>query len=50
MELAERHLGIGQVLGDALDEGGRHVDGDGLDGVRGAACEARSSASAAMVT
>ncbi len=31
MELVEGDLGLGEVVGDALDEGGTHVDADLLD-------------------
>ncbi len=34
VELVEGNPGVGQVLGHALDEGGRHVDGNGFDGLR----------------
>ena len=32
MELVESDGGLGQAVGDALDEGGAHVDADFADG------------------
>ena len=37
MKLVEGDPGVGQMLGTAFDEGGRHVDADGLDLCRGGA-------------
>ena len=34
MELIERDSGIGQIVGDAFDEGWRHVDADAGDVLR----------------
>ena len=41
VELVEGDLGLGEVVGDALDEGGAHVDADLLDAARHRRCGRR---------